>query len=126
MTVEQVFQLLDKGFSRDDIMQLVTEPAQENQEQKEPQEPQEPQEPKEPQEPQKEPEAAKPAAAPEPAETEKRLDSIEASISKLVKAIQNQNLLHDSLKRVPESIEAETDKIMASIIRPETDKHNKE
>lgn len=112
MTVDQVFQLLDKGFSRDDIMKLtendVVKDAQP--EQTEPVQPQE-----------TEPEQ-KPVTQPEEQEqdqTGKRLDSIEQSISKLVNAIQLQNLRTDSFGSSGETLEEKTDKIMASIIRPE-------
>lgn len=119
MKVEQVFQLLEKGFTRDDIMKLTettdgteTENAkQAPQEQPEPQEQQEQQEPHEQKESQEQPE--------EQDQTGQRLDSIEQSIQKLVKAIQLQNLKTDSFGKAGETLEEQTDKIMASIIRPE-------
>ena len=110
MTVDQVFQLLDNGFSRDDIMKLTeTDVVTDAQpEQTEPEQPQE-----------TEPEQ-KPVTPPEEQEqTGKRLDSIEQSISKLVNAIQLQNLRNDSFGSSGETLEEKTDKIMASIIRPE-------
>ena len=110
MTVDQVFQLLDKGFSRDDIMKLTeTDVVTDAQpEQTEPEQPQE-----------TEPEQ-KPVTQPdEQDQTEQRLDSIEQSISKLVNAIQLQNLRNDSFGSSGETLEEKTDKIMASIIRPE-------
>lgn len=111
MTVDQVFQLLDKGFTRDDIMKL-TEANVVTDAQPEQTEP-------EPQETQPEPEQ-KPVTQPEEQEqTGKRLDSIEQSISKLVNAIQLQNLRNDSFGSSGETLEEKTDKIMASIIRPE-------
>ena len=134
MKVEQVFQLLEKGFTRDDIMKLTeTENAKPApQKQPEPQEQQKPQkkpEPQEQQKPQKQPEPQKqkepqeqPAQKEEPEEqdqTSKRLDSIEQSIQKLVKSIQLQNLKTDSFGKAGETLEEQTDKIMASIIRPE-------
>lgn len=118
MTVNQVFQLLDKGFTRDDIMTLsetetevVTDahPEQTEPEQTEPV----------PQETPTEPEQ-KPVTQPdEKDQTGQRLDSIEQSISKLVNAIQLQNLRNDSFGSSGETLEEKTDKIMASIIRPE-------
>ena len=113
MTVNQVFQLLDKGFTRDDIMTLSeTETEVVTDAQPEPQT-----EPEQPQETESEP---KPATQPEEQDqTGKRLDSIEQSISKLVNAIQLQNLRNDSVGSSGETLEEKTDKIMASIIRPE-------
>lgn len=110
MTVDQVFQLLEKGFSRDDIMKLTeTDVVTDAQpEQTEPEQPQE-----------TEPEQ-KPVTQPdEQDQTGQRLDSIEQSISKLVNAIQLQNLRNDSFGSSGETLEEKTDKIMASIIRPE-------
>lgn len=110
MTVDQVFQLLDKGFSRDDIMKLTETDVVTNAqpEQTEPEQPQE-----------TEPEQ-KPVTQPEEQDqTGQRLDSIEQSISKLVNAIQLQNLRNDSFGSSGETLEEKTDKIMASIIRPE-------
>lgn len=110
MTVEQVFQLLDNGFTRDDIMKLTeTDVVTDSQpEQTEPVQPQE-----------TEPEQ-KPVTQPEEQDqTGQRLDSIEQSISKLVNAIQLQNLRNDSFGSSGETLEEKTDKIMASIIRPE-------
>ena len=50
---------------------------------------------------------------------ESRLEGLEKSINTLVKAIQNNNLKNDSFNGNGASLEDETDKIMASIIRPE-------
>ena len=110
MTVDQVFQLLDKGFSRDDIMKLtetdVVTDAQPDQT-----EPEQPQETEPEQKPEPQPE--------EQDQTGPRLDSIEQSIEKLIKAIQLQNLKTDSFGASGETLEEKTDKIMASMIRPE-------
>ena len=121
MTVDQVFQLLEKGFTRDDIMKLESVKAEGIQEPKEEPKKEEPkkEEPKE--EPKKE-EAKKEEPKqdpPEKTETEKRLDSIESNIASLVKAIQQQNLKNDHFDSPADTLEEQTDKIMASIIRPE-------
>ena len=92
-----------------------------------------PEPPKDPQpEPQKEPEpeperqqetAPEPQKDLEPSETDKRLDALETSIAKLVKTLQESNLKNSSFNSDPaDSLEAQTDKIMASIIRPETER----
>ena len=119
MTVDQVFQLLEKGFTRDDIMKLesvkaegIQEPKEELKEEPKKEEPKEV--PKE--EPKKEEQKQDP---PEKTETEKRLDSIESNIASLVKAIQQQNLKNDHFDTPVDTLEEQTDKIMASIIRPE-------
>ena len=139
MNVEQVLTLVEKGFSRDDIMKLIgdgssishvpatdsgtagADPGQDNSSS-----------PDQAAKPEKEisagpaadaaddPEPGKPAAAAaEPTATEKRLDSLEESISKLIKSIQANNLKSDSFGGAADSLEETTDKIMAGIIRPE-------
>ena len=53
---------------------------------------------------------------------ETRLDGIEKRIGDLIKAVQTSNVKNDSFKNPSDSLEEETDKIMKSIIRPETEK----
>ena len=124
MTVDQVFQLLEKGFTRDDIMKLESVKAEGIQEPKEEPKKEPKEEPKEEpkkEEPKKEePKKEEPKQdPPEKTETEKRLDSIESNIASLVKAIQQQNLKNDHFDTQVDTLEEQTDKIMASIIRPE-------
>lgn len=74
-------------------------------------------------EPEKEPTKAPAAPAdPKADETEKRLAGIEQSISDLIKTLQAENIKRDSFGGTPDSLEEQTDRIMASIIRPETAK----
>ena len=116
MTVDQVFQLLEKGFTRDDIMKLESVKAEGIQEPKEEPKKEEPKK----EEPKEEPKKEEPKKdPPEKTETEKRLDSIESNIASLVKAIQQQNLKNDHFDNQADTLEEQTDKIMASIIRPE-------
>ena len=137
MTVEQVLTLVEKGFTRDDIMQLIGDgstsshvPAADSgaagaDPGPDPSLPDQAAKPVNagPAENAKDdPEPEPSAAAAEPTETEKRLDSIEQSISKLIKSIQTNNLKSDAFGNQADSLEDQTDKIMASIIRPE---HNK-
>ena len=53
---------------------------------------------------------------------ETRLDGIEKRITDLIKAVQTSNVKNDSIKNPSDTLEEETDKIMKSIIRPETEK----
>ena len=53
---------------------------------------------------------------------EDRLSGIEKTMNTLIKTIQAQNRLNDSFGSAGESLEEKTDKIMASIIRPEVKK----
>ncbi len=144
MTVEQVLTLVEKGFSRDDIMQLIGDGSTTS-----PHVPatdsgsagadpgrvlSSPDQDAKPAEKiinagpaadaADDPEPEKPAAAAEPTATEKRLDGIEQSISKLIKSIQANNVKSDAFGKQADSLEDQTDKIMASIIRPERSKED--
>ena len=107
MKAELMEKMLDAGFTKEEIFRII--------------------------EPDKEP-AAAPAQeptkyqAPAPAadETEKRLAGIEKSISDLIKTIQAENIKKDSFGGTPDSLEEQTDRIMASIIRPEPAKRKDE
>ena len=119
MTIEQLEKLLDAGFSKDEIISMVKdEPAA-------PAAP-EPQASEEPTQEQTEPEhVEKPTVAeskPEDGELSKRLDGIEQSIAEMIKTFQKTNLRNDSFGNMPDSIEDQTDKIMACIIRPEAER----
>ena len=116
MTGDQVLKLLESGFTAEEIRKMQ-EPAPAPESQQEPQQEQEP-------EPERQQETApEPQNDPEPSETDKRLDALETSISKLVKTLQESNLKNSSFHSDPaDSLEAQTDKIMASIIRPETER----
>ena len=121
VSIDQVFTLLDKGFSRDDIMQLVGSGTQAETAKQET-EPEPAQEPEQNPEPDPADKAAEPAK-PEPAqelETDKRLDTIEKSVSGLLKTIQAQNLVNDSFGKAGKTLEEQTDDIMATIIRGTT------
>ena len=115
MTGDQVLKLLESGFTAEEIRKMQeTAPEPQPDPQPEPQKEQEP-------EPERQQETApEPPKDPEPSETDKRLDALETSISKLVKTLQESNLKNSSFQSDPaDSLEAQTDKIMASIIRPE-------
>ena len=100
MTGDQVLKLLESGFTAEEIRKMQ-DPAPEPQP-----------------EPQKDP---------EPSETEKRLGALETSIAKLVKTLQESNLRNSSFNSAgTDSLEAQTDKIMASIIRPDPIKKGSE
>lgn len=119
MTGDQVLKLLESGFTAEEIRKMQQDPAPEPQKDPQP-EPQKEQEP----EPERQQETApEPQQDPEPSETEKRLGALENSISKLVKTLQESNLKNSSFNSAgTDSLEAQTDKIMASIIRPETER----
>ena len=122
MTIEQVTRLLDAGFTKDEIVsfsqgETVAPAAPAEPEKKEP----------EPEEPKTETveTVENPTVADDKQDMEglnKRLDGIENSISEMIKSFHKTNLLHDSFGSMPDSLEEQTDKIMAGIIRPEAEK----
>ena len=122
MNADLLGKLLDAGFSKEEILSLVkpepmTSQAEAAADDPEPVEA-EPAAPTEPD--QKAPDPEPGPAADNNAAMEKRLSGIEKSISDLMKTIQTENRKHDSFGGSPESIDEETDRIMKSIIRPET------
>ena len=120
VSIDQVFTLLDKGFSRDDIMALVGSSTQAETAKEEPAA--EPEQNPEPDPGNKAAEPAKPAnpESAQESETDKRLDSIENTMTTLLKAIQAQNLANDSFGKAGKSLEEQTDEIMATVIRGTT------
>lgn len=114
MNTETLVRLLDAGFTKDEIMKLTeTQPAPEPSPEPEQPAPEQEAEPEQP---------APEQPAPENGETDKRLTAIENNIAALVKAVQLNNLKNDSFGSVPDSLETQTDKIMASIIRSDTER----
>ena len=112
MNTDTLVRLLDAGFTKDEILKLTeTQPAPEQESEQPAPEQESEQPPPDPEHP-----------APETGETDKRLSAIENNIAQLVKAVQLNNLKNDSFGTVPDSLETQTDKIMAAIIRPDTER----
>lgn len=114
MNLTTVEKLLEAGFTAAEIREMSEKPAEED---KQPE-----QEPKE--QPKEEPEKEKEAdqqTAPEPSETETRLNSIEQSLKGLLKAFQTANVNRDT-QQAPntQSMQSLTDAAMASLIRGST------
>lgn len=114
--------MLDAGFTKEEILSLIpaepmTSQADAAADDPEPVEA-EPAAPAEPE--QKAPDPEPGPAAENNAAMEKRLSGIEKSISDLVKTIQAENRKRDTMGGFPDSLEDETDRVMKSIIRPET------
>ena len=124
--------MLDAGFTKDEILSLVGDPAVKDASGTKAEKGPEPAavEPAAAaeQEPAKEPEkdhAKDPEPAKEPAADSAlndRLTGIEKSIAGLVKTIQAANVKNDSFGGTANTVEEETDRIMKSIIRPEHEK----
>ena len=121
MNADLLGKLLDAGFSKEEILSLVkpepmTSQAEAAADDPEPVEA----EPAAPTEPDQKAPDPEPGPAADNAAMEKRLSGIEKSISDLVKTMQSENRKRDTMGGFPESLEAETDRIMKGIIRPET------
>lgn len=116
--------MLDAGFTKEEILSLVDQkdpkPAEENPEEKKEENPK-PQEEKKEENPEQKTDP-KPQEETPDNNMDQRLTGIEKQIANLIKVVQTNNVKQDSLKTPPENLEAETDKIMESIIRPERQK----
>lgn len=125
MTGEEILKLVNAGYTKEEIEKMA-EPPKDPKPQKElDPEPQKELDPEPQKEPPKDPEPQK-EPDPEPQkdpELEKRLSGIENVMNTLLKAVQANNRQNDSLLNPPEdSLEKQTDDIMASIIRPNIEK----
>ena len=113
--------MLDAGFTKEEILSLVNPEPMTSQADAAADDPEpvdaEPAAPAEPEQKAPDPE---PGPAADNAAMEKRLAGIEKSISDLVKTMQAENRKRDTMGGLPESLDAETDRIMKGIIRPET------
>lgn len=113
--------MLDAGFTKEEILSLVKPEPMTSQAEAAADDPEpvdaEPAAPMEPEQKAPDPE---PGPAADNAAMEKRLSGIEKSISDLVKTMQSENRKRDTMDGLPENIDAETDRIMKGIIRPET------
>lgn len=121
MNTDLLGKMLDAGFTKEEILSLVkTEPvtsqAEAAADDPEPVDA----EPAAPAEPEQKATDPEPGPAADNAAMEKRLSGIEKSISDLVKTMQAENRKRDTMGGLPDSLEDETDRIMKSIIRPET------
>ena len=124
MQFGEIKQLLDAGFTHDEIMSIcggnvadVKQVASETS-------------PAEPEKTQPvEPETVKPVADTTPIESEQEkaypdFDKLNATMNQLIKTIQSSNLAHASFGDIKGNIDDAVDKIMSEIIRPER-KENK-
>ena len=115
MNYSEVKELLQAGFTAEEIRTMLTTPA-EN--------PQNPQDNSQPEQTQPE----QPEEQPQPEQQEQTQDDakfnqLNATMEKLIKTIQHSNLNNNSFDHMKETdINSEVDKIMAGIIRPEREK----
>lgn len=111
MNYSEVKALLEAGFNADEIRLMLN-----------PQNPQDNPQPDPEPTPQPDPDPT-PEPAPEPApESDNRFNQLNETMTKILKAIQGNNLQNNSVKTIDADIDTQVDKIMGSLIRPEHEK----
>lgn len=121
MNYSEVKELLQAGFTAEEIRGMLTTSSDN------PQNPQENPQPQ-PKQPEEQPEPKQPEEQPQPKQPEQTQDDakfnqLNATMEKLIKTIQHSNLNNNSFDHMKETdINSEVDKIMAGIIRPEREK----
>ena len=112
MNYSEVKALLEAGFNADEIRQMLN-----------PQNPQDNPQPDPEPTPEPDPEPTpEPTPAPEP---DNRFNQLNETMTKILKAIQGNNLQNNSVKTIDADIDTQVDKIMGSLIRPEREKGEK-
>ena len=112
MNYSEVKELLQAGFTAEEIRGMLITPTDN---------PQNPQDNPQPEQPQ----PVQPEEQPQPEENQDdaKFNQLNATMEKLIKTIQLSNLNNNSFDHMKETdINAEVDKIMAGLIRPEREK----
>ena len=115
MNYSEVKELLQAGFTAEEIRGMLTTPSDN---------PQNPQENPQPAQPEEQPQPDQPAqpqpVQPEQPQDDTKFNQLNATMEKLIKTIQSSNLNNSSFDKMKETdINTEVDKIMAGLIRPE-------
>lgn len=114
MNYSEVKELLQAGFTAEEIRGMLTTPADN------PQNPQENPQPDQPAQPQPDQPAPPQPDQPAPPQDDTKFNQLNATMEKLIKTIQSSNLNNSSFDKMKETdINTEVDKIMAGLIRPE-------
>lgn len=115
MNYSEVKELLQAGFTAEEIRGMLTTSSDN---------PQNPQVNPQPEQPQPEqPEEQPQPEQPEQTQDDAKFNQLNATMEKLIKTIQHSNLNNNSFDRMKETdINSEVDKIMAGIIRPERER----
>ena len=112
MNYSEVKELLQAGFTAEEIRGMLITPADN---------PQNPQD--NPQHEQPQPEQLEKQPQPEQPQEDAKFNQLNATMEKLIKTIQLSNLNNNSVDHLKDTdINTEVDKIMAGIIRPEREK----
>ena len=116
MNYSEVKELLQAGFTAEEIRGMLITPPENPQNPQENPQPQ-PEQPEE--QPEEQPQPVQPVQTPDDAKFNQLNDTME----KLIRTIQHSNLNNNSFDHMKETdINSEVDKIMAGIIRPEREK----
>ena len=115
MNYSEVKELLQAGFTAEEIRTMLTTPADN---------PQNPQDNSQPEQTQPEqPEEQHMPEQPEQTQDDTKFNQLNATMEKLIKTIQHSNLNNNSFDHMKETdINSKVDEIMAGIIRPEREK----
>ena len=114
MNYSEVKELLQAGFTAEEIRGMLTTPSDN------PQNPQENPQPEQPEQIQPDPPAQPQPVQPEQPQDDTKFNQLNATMEKLIKTIQSSNLNNSSFDKMKETdINTEVDKIMAGLIRPE-------
>ena len=115
MNYSEVKELLQAGFTAEEIRGMLITPTDN---------PQNPQDNPQPEQPQPvQPEEQLQPVQPEQNQDDAKFNQLNATMEKLIKTIQSSNLNNNSFDHMKETdINAEVDKIMAGLIRPEREK----
>lgn len=114
MNYSEVKELLQAGFTAEEIRGMLITPYDN------PQNPQENPQPEQQEQPQPDQPAQPQPAQPEQPQDDTKFNQLNATMEKLIKTIQSSNLNNSSFDKMKETdINTEVDKIMAGLIRPE-------
>ena len=114
MNYSEVKELLQAGFTADEIRTMMN-PQADN-----PQNPQDNPQPEQPEQPQPDQQEQPQPVQPEQTHDDTKFNQLNATMEKLIKTIQSSNLNNSSFDKMSETdINTEVDKIMAGLIRPE-------
>ena len=119
MNYSEVKELLQAGFTAEEIRGMLTTPADNSQNPQDNPQTKQPEEQPQPKQPEEQPQPEQP----EQTQDDAKFNQLNATMEKLIKTIQHSNLNNNSFDRMKETdINTEVDKIMAGIIRPERER----
>ena len=124
MNYSEVKELLQAGFTAEEIRGMLITPADNPQNPQDNPQPQQKQPEEQPQPKQPEEQPKQPEEQPEKNQDDAKFNQLNATMERLIKTIQVSNLNNNSFDGIPSKadIDTQVDQIMAGIIRPERKK----